>query len=188
MKPSNNKQHFIDLLQVAFEDNQSVNYIVKQDQKSRDRKARLMEYAYTTCERYGKIINTEDGYGCALVLFPDQKKFSLQSLFLDLKLILGVTGLSRLFKILKREQLINAQHPHKRIYYLWFIAVDPAHQGKGLGTALLRKLIADANSMQRPFYLETSTLKNIPWYEKNGFQVFHELDIGYRLYFLRHSP
>jgi Acetyltransferases len=188
MALSSNKARFIEILTAAFADNLSVNYIVQQDHKKQVRITRLMEYAYATCERYGKVISTEDGHGCALVLFPDQKKFSLRSLLLDLKLILGVTGLGRLFKILKREQLVNAQHPHKRIYYLWFVAIDPAHQGKGLGTELLRKLIADANSMQRPFYLETSTLKNIPWYEKNGFRIFHELDIGYRLYFLRHSP
>lgn len=187
MVSSNNRQRHIDLLQAAFADNLSVNYIVQQDQKKKMRIARLIEYAYTTCERYGKVISTDDGHGCALVLFPDQKKFSLRSLALDLKLILDVTGFSRLFKILKREQLINEQHPDKFIYYLWFIAIDPVQQGKGLGTELLQKLIAEAHLMQRPFYLETSTLKNIPWYEKNGFRIFHELDIGYRLYFIRHS-
>lgn len=182
------KSDVINILAQAFEDNQSVNYIVHQDGKRGERIRRLMEYAYAVCERYGKVLTTEDGYGCALILFPDQKKFSLRALVLDLKLILGVTGIQNLFKVLSREKRINQQYPEKSIYYLWFIAVDPKHQGKGLGTALLEALMEDAKEMQRPFYLETSTLKNIPWYRKSGFQIYHELDFGYPLYFLKHQP
>ncbi|NRF41118.1 GNAT family N-acetyltransferase [Pedobacter foliorum] len=182
------KAHFIDILTAAFQDNQSVNYIVQQDNNRMIKIRRLMEYSYSICERFGKVVTTEDGHCCALILFPDQKKFSFGTLVLDLRLILGVTGMQNLFKVLKRERLINQQHQQKSIYYLWFIAVDPKHQQEGRGSDLLKTLIADASNMQRPFYLETSTLKNIPWYEKNGFQVFHELDIGYRLLFLRHIP
>ena len=181
-----NKAHFTDMLAIAFENNQSANYIVQQDRKRGQRIKRLMAYAHVVCERCGKVLTTVDGYSCALILFPDQKEFSLSTLVLDLKLILGVIGIQNPFKVLRIEKLINQQHSEKFIYYLWFIAVDPKHQGEGMGTELLKKLIADANSMQRSFYLETLTLKNISWYQKPGFQIYDELDIGYRLYFLKH--
>jgi len=186
ISPQHNRSHFINILVDAFEQNLSVNYIIKQDQKRLTRIRKLMEYAYTICERYGKVVTTEDGSCCALILFPDQKKFSFSSVLLDLRLIFGVTGIRNLLKVTKRESRINEQHPNKSIYYLWFIAVNPGHQGKGLGSELLKALINDAKEMHRPFYLETSTLKNIPWYQKFGFQIYHELDIGYRLYFLKH--
>ncbi len=39
--------------------------------------------------------------------------------------------------------------------------------------------------MNRPIYLATSTMKNLPWYKKSGFEVYNELDLGYNLFFLK---
>jgi len=73
----------------------------------------------------------------------------------------------------------------KLMYYLWFIGVDPDQQNKGIGSSLIKEVIEEAHSQQRPVYLETSTLKNIPWYEKFGFKIYNELNLGYRLYFMK---
>jgi ribosomal protein S18 acetylase RimI-like enzyme len=71
------------------------------------------------------------------------------------------------------------------MYYLWFIGVDRNEQNKEIGSALIKEVIEDAHFKQKPVYLETSTLKNIPWYEKFGFQIYNELDLGYSLFFLK---
>ncbi len=63
--------------------------------------------------------------------------------------------------------------------------VDNNKQNKGVGSRLLEDVIQQASLKNRTIYLETSTLKNIPWYEKFGFKVYNELDLGYRLYFMR---
>ena len=55
----------------------------------------------------------------------------------------------------------------------------------GRGSSLLDELITRSNSVNRPIYLETSTLRNIPWYKKFGFQIYEELDLGYKLFFLK---
>jgi len=36
-----------------------------------------------------------------------------------------------------------------------------------------------------PVYLETSTLKNMPWYKRMGFEVYDEVELSYTLFFLK---
>lgn len=70
------------------------------------------------------------------------------------------------------------------MYYLWFIGVDPDFQNTGIGSILLDELVEDSKFKKRPIYLETSTLKNLPWYKKFGFNIYHEADLSYKLFFL----
>lgn len=182
---NNDKKNVVRILAEAFEHNQSVNYIVKQDQLRFQRLIGLMDYAFNVCNAYGKVLVSADGYACALVMLPDKKKFSLRMLFWDLKLIVRVIGIDQLFKILRRESLVKESHPFIEMYYLWFIGVHPLAQNRGYGSELLKELIADAKAMKRPIFLETSVMKNVPWYENFGFRIYHELNLGYKLYFMR---
>ncbi|WP_316778723.1 GNAT family N-acetyltransferase [Pedobacter antarcticus] len=173
------------ILANAFEHNLSVNHIVKQDHLRSQRLIALMNYTFKVCGAYGKVFISADGCACALVMLPDKKKVSMKMLFWDLKLIVNVIGIDHLFKVLKRETLIRQSRPFMEMYYLWFIGVHPLAQHRGRGTELLEALIADARAMKRPIFLETSVLKNVPWYEKFGFRIYHEINLGYKLYFMK---
>ncbi|HUZ60580.1 MAG TPA: GNAT family N-acetyltransferase [Hanamia sp.] len=179
------KERVVDILAESFDDNQSVNYIVKQDKKRNQRIRKLMAYSFDICYLYGEVFLTNDKSGCALILFPDKKKDNLKSILLDIKLIVSCLGISNIKKAMNRESKIKKLQPKKLMYYLWFIGVDSDKQNKGIGSALIKEVIEEAHSKQRPVYLETSTLKNIPWYEKFGFKIYKELDLGYRLYFMK---
>ena len=50
----------------------------------------------------------------------------------------------------------------------------PEHQGKGLGTALLRPGLEHADALRLPAYLESSNERNVPLYERHGFAVIAE--------------
>lgn len=52
------------------------------------------------------------------------------------------------------------------------IAVHPDHQGQGIGTALLRALLARADELQAPMVLEVRTDNDtaIALYERHGFE------------------
>ena len=179
------KDRVVDILAESFDDNQSVNYIVKQDKKRNQRIRKLMAYSFDICYLYGEVFLTNDKSGCALILFPDKKKNNLKSMLLDIKLIVSCIGISNIKKAMKRESKIKELQPKKLMYYLWFIGVDSDKQNKGIGSALIKEVIEDAHSKQRPVYLETSTLKNIPWYEKFGFKIYNELNLGYPLFFMK---
>lgn len=179
------KNLIVDILTDSFETNQSINYIVKQDKKRLKRIRSLMDYSFEICYSFGEVFLSEDKSACALILFPDKKKTTLKSILLDIQLILSCIGLSNIRKALNRESKIKAIQPKELMYYLWFIGVDPKVQNSGIGTELLDDIIKDSNLMERPIYLETSTLKNLPWYRKFGFDIYNELDLSYKLFFLR---
>ncbi len=179
------KELVVDILTDSFETNKSVNYIIKQDSKRKNRIRALMDYSFEVCKEFGDVYLSDDKKACALVLFPDKKKTTLKSIQLDLKLILSSVGLSNIKKTLERESLIKKHQPKDTMYYLWFIGVDPKHQNSGIGTTLLNEVIKDSESKKRPIYLETSTMKNLPWYKKFGFDVYNELDLSYKLFFLK---
>lgn len=175
----------VNILAQSFEGNKSVDYIVKQDRKRPERLRKLMEYSFDVCYLFGDVFLSDDKKGCALIVMPDKKKTTFKAILLDVKLVLSVIGLSNVKKAMSRESKINKLHPKEPFYYLWFIGVDPAEQNRGIGTALLNDIIIEAKKKQRPIYLETSTLKNIPWYEKFGFFIYGKLDFGYELFCMK---
>ena len=181
------KDLIVNILAKSFDNNKSVNYIVKQDNKRAVRMKKLMEYSFDVCYLFGDIFLTDDRKGCALIVMPDKKKTTFKSIMLDAKLTLSVIGLSNIKRAMNRESRINKLHPEVPFYYLWFIGVDPAEQNKGIGTKLLNDVINEARSKHRPIYLETSTLKNIPWYEKFGFMIYDKLDFGYELFCMKNG-
>lgn len=174
-----------DILTKSFNDNKSVNYIVKQDGKREQRLRSLMEYSFDICYLFGDVFLSDDKKGCALIVLPDKKKSNLKSILLDLKLIFNCTGLSNVSKAMDREAKIKKLQPKELLYYLWFIGVNPADQNKGIGSNLLSEVIDEGMSKQRTICLETSTVKNLPWYEKFGFKIYNELDLSYKLFFLK---
>jgi ribosomal protein S18 acetylase RimI-like enzyme len=179
------KDLVVDILANSFDDNKSVNYIVKQDGKRIRRLKRLMEYSFDICYRYGDVFLSDDKKGCALIVMPDKKKTTFKSILLDAKLALICIGLSGIKKAMKRESRINKVHPDQPIYYLWFIGVDTKSQSIGIGSGLLKEVIKQSIVRNRPIYLETSTIKNLPWYQKFGFTIFEEIDFGYTLFCLK---
>lgn len=181
----NDKNLVVGILTKSFDTNQSVNYIVKQDAKRAQRVRALMDYSFEVCYLFGDVFLSDDKKACALITYPDKKKTNLKSILLDVKLIFFAVGLKNIKKTLARETLINKVQPKELKYYLWFIGVDPKYQNEGIGTILLDELIEDSEHKKRPIYLETSTLKNLPWYQKFGFQIYHELDLSYKLFFLK---
>jgi GNAT superfamily N-acetyltransferase len=57
---------------------------------------------------------------------------------------------------------------------LFVIGVEPARQGQGVGTALLRPMLARADREGMPVYLETHSSRNVGFYRKSGFIVAGE--------------
>lgn len=146
-----------------------------------------MDYSFEVCYSCGKVLLSDDRKACALVLFPDQKKTNFKSIRLDLKLIFQSVGIFHIRKALDRESKIKKVQYKGPMYYLWFIGVYPNHQNCGTGSKLMQELMKDSGSMQRLICLETSTLKNLPWYEKFGFKIYHELNLSYKLFFLKRA-
>lgn len=69
-------------------------------------------------------------------------------------------------------------HPHEPHWYLPFIGVDPVQQGKGLGAALMKHALVPCDRDRTLAYLESSNPKNIPLYERFGFELLGTIQVG----------
>ncbi len=176
------------LLAKSFINNQSVNFIVRQDNQKLKRINALMEYAFDMCSLFGDVLLSNNRNACALILYPHLKKATGSAIWLDMQLIFKTLGIGGIAKVLKREAQIKNIQPKGKMAYLWFIGVDPLMQHFGIGSQLLREVIETTAIENLPLYLETSTLANLPWYERFGFEIYHQLDLGYALYFLKRLP
>jgi ribosomal protein S18 acetylase RimI-like enzyme len=86
--------------------------------------------------------------------------------------------------VLNREKQLKKYHPNEPYYYLWFIGVHPESQNQGIGSIFFKDVLDECDKNARLIYLETSVLRNLPWYEKFGFEIYRELPIEYKLYLM----
>jgi GNAT superfamily N-acetyltransferase len=73
-----------------------------------------------------------------------------------------------LFATLERMAVAHPTYPH---WYLPWLAVAPALQGRGLGARLLDHGLAIVDADGLPAFLETPNPRTVPLYERHGFEV-----------------
>lgn len=100
----------VNILTNSLDENQNVNYIIKQDNKRVDRIKNLMEYSFDMCYFFGEVFLSEDKKGCALILLPDEKKTNLKSIWLDIKLTISCIG-SNIKKAMDRQAKTKNSNP-----------------------------------------------------------------------------
>jgi ribosomal protein S18 acetylase RimI-like enzyme len=181
------RQLVIEILTDSFDENQSVNYIVKPDIKRVQRIRALMAYSFDICFLFGEVYLNANKTACALVMYPHKKKTTLKSIWLDIMLVVKSIGIGRAGKAMSREAQIKSRYPREPFYYLWFIGVDKSAQHQGEGNRLLNEVIKEAEKQNLPILLETSTLQNIPWYNRFNFEIYDKIEFTYTLFMLKRS-
>lgn len=66
---------------------------------------------------------------------------------------------------------LSRTHPKQPHWYLKSIGIDPASQGRGVASLLLRSRLAAVDQAGQPAYLEASKLSGVPVYERFGFRT-----------------
>lgn len=80
-----------------------------------------------------------------------------------------------LFGVFEQMDKFHPKEPH---WYLPMIGVDPAQQGNGVGSALMKHALAACDKDGLIAYLESSNPRNISLYERHGFEVIGEIQVG----------
>jgi GNAT superfamily N-acetyltransferase len=71
-----------------------------------------------------------------------------------------------------------AYHPTEPHWYLPYIGVDPAHQGKGHGGELLTYALARCDREGSIAYLESTNPRNTTLYIRHGFEEMGRIQVG----------
>ncbi|HEY3577294.1 MAG TPA: GNAT family N-acetyltransferase [Gaiellaceae bacterium] len=135
----------------------------------------------------GRVFTTDDFRGANLELPPGGWEMAVPlSGAVSLLRVFGrrLSRASRLQKFFERNHL---QEPH---YYVRTLGVATRYQGRGLGTALLRRTLDRCDQEGVPAYLEASTERSAALYERLGFVHLGELRVpdGPRFWPMRRPP
>jgi ribosomal protein S18 acetylase RimI-like enzyme len=127
-----------------------------------------------SCFQHGTAYVSTDFCGAALWLPPgvEPNGQALEKVFRDTAKPEHMDDLLATFE--KMEQ----SHPREAHWYLPQIGVDPNAQGKGIGAALMRHALARCDQERSLAYLEASKPQNIPFYQRHGFEVMGQIQVG----------
>lgn len=108
---------------------------------------------------------------------PGQAETSAVELLRSALPMLATFGLA-VGRGLALTKAIDAHFPPHPFWYLHIAGCDPAHQGRGLGRAVVQAGLDRMGGSGVPFYLETATERNIGFYQSLGFRVTNEWRVG----------
>lgn len=75
------------------------------------------------------------------------------------------------------EQM-GSYHPSEPHWYLPMMGVDPSQQGRGFGSMLMKHALAQCDRDEKLAYLESSNPRNLPLYERHGFELLGTIQVG----------
>jgi ribosomal protein S18 acetylase RimI-like enzyme len=144
------------------------------------------------CERRGMPIHVRENEriaGVAIVHAPGVYPLPIttqRGILLKTVLGNGLYGCGRWLTYLRHIEKQHIKDPH---YYLEFISVEPDLHGRGLGSSMLQHLSNSADEDHVGCFLETGNPKNVPLYQRFGFEaVAEEQIIGVNTCFMWRSP
>lgn len=175
-----------DVLASAFFDYPLMTYLQPDPLKRKKFLSWYLGFTIRIGRKYGKILSTPELKGVAVWLPPkacwvSDKQF-INAGMLETPFRMGLKAFKRILvndNYLEEIRRKNAPEDH---WYLWAVGVDPAHKYQGIGSALLKPVLIEADNTGIDCYLETHLKSNLSWYEKLGFKVIVEGEIpGYSI-------
>lgn len=185
----NDKDLVTEILVSAFEtskEDSSINLTVKQDERRVERMKILMEYLFERAMLFGEIFISDNEKACLLVKYTHLEKTTLKTIKLDLQLAFKCIGIERVYKVLKRQQVVKKNYPKEKHIIPMILGVKNEINGKGTAARLLLKLKHHFKDNKLPVILDAASEKNVKMYQKFGFRIVKEDDsLGFPIWFLR---
>ena len=119
----------------------------------------------------GEVWINDNGTSAAIWFPPGMQAWPVE-LVAKLKLLplfLTLCGFGRMRRGGTLSDAMERAHPQEPHFYLYFLAVDPALQGMGLGSRILDATLKRIDEMGLSAYLENSNPRNTRSYERAGF-------------------
>jgi ribosomal protein S18 acetylase RimI-like enzyme len=168
------EQHVIDVIVLAFSADPAVRRMFPDSTQYLRYFPKFVKAFGGKAFRHGTAYHIDDFLGAALWLPPDVHPDD-EPLAVLIEETVAEPVRQEVFAVI--EQMAS-YHPRERHWYLPLIGVDPIQQGKGLGSALMRHALIRCDREKKLAYLESSNPKNIPLYEREGFERIGTIQAG----------
>jgi ribosomal protein S18 acetylase RimI-like enzyme len=120
---------------------------------------------------HGAVFTTSDLAGGAIWLPSEAMHMGLIE---QARLMVAVARISgaESSRVLRTLAVLDRVHPDEPHWFLPQIGVAPERQGRGLGSALLRPMLDHLDAIGMPAYLESTSARGRPLYERHGFEAY----------------
>jgi ribosomal protein S18 acetylase RimI-like enzyme len=149
--------------------------------RNEDRRLAGLRRFFTTQMRadylaFGGCYTTDDHSGSAIWAPPGKPYLTGLRSIAALAPVLPFV-VAHLKTTLQLLNLIESMHPKEPHWYLATLGTEPARQGKGVGSSLMRPVLDSCDQEGFGAYLESSKERNVPFYRRHGFEVTREVDL-----------
>jgi len=179
----------VSILVEAFEpldEDNSINFIVGQDKKRRQRMQLLMGYLFDKAMRTGEVFLSDNQASCLLISYKNREVFSWASLKADIHLAINCVGVRKLFPVLKRQMIIQRNYPKTNHIRPMIFAVKNEYKGTVTAARLIMQVFKDFKSNTLPVIVDTASEDHVKLYQKFGLEVYNkEEGLGFPIYLLR---
>jgi len=167
----------VEMLARAFDDDPIPNFLFRGDRRRRRGLRRFFNIQLRHMYLADNEVWTADGTaGAAMWAPPSKPRPGLGDLLHLVPVLPDLAGLGRQAGAAMRLlQAVDRARPRQTHWYLATIGTDPDHQGRGIGSALLRNVLDRVDLEGLPSYLESSKERNIAFYSRFGFEVTGEI-------------
>lgn len=173
----NNKLYLIKDLAQVYLNNRSVNMLL--NSSAIDRVEIMVKYLLKAAKHSGGIILSEDEKVAAVYLKRKKDLWGKIKEYIWINIFIKyVIGADCSAKFKAHQRYVSEQYPDREIMQIVLLSLtiktlnDPRHM------EVMNNLIEISNKSKTPIYLETSTPPFIPFFEKFGFDMYHEWDRG----------
>ena len=159
----------------AFHDDPIMNHLFRKDTPKKA--GRFFTSDAKRALAKGEVHTTGGGspLGGAIWFGPGHWKLGGLELLKEAPMLLRLgSDIPRSLSFLSAVEKVHPKEPH---WYLAVLGTDPDHQGKGIGGALLSPVLQKCDEEGLPAYLESSKERNIPFYNRYGFEVTGEVKV-----------
>lgn len=139
--------------------------------------------------RLGMVWEAGDALGALVWVPPDEMDAWHEAQLNDTR-VLGLTDDGGL-RFARFWDWVESKVPADPVAHLDAVGVEPAAQGRGIGSTLIEFGLDRARGSGHSVFLETGSSRNVPLYERHGFEVVEDADApdgGPHIWFMRWDP
>ena len=185
----------VDVLHDAFIDEDGLNYWLRQGAQKEPARRRFFEAAVRKAVHPKRELwlarDGSVGIGAALWLPPGAIAFDhtpLQQVLMA-PLLFSIAGREGLSRARELGAKLAAHHPREPHAHLVFLGVASRAQGRGVGSAMLKTMLALLDAQGLTAYLEASKERNVALYQRYGFEVTGAFELpGVRFWTMTRKP